>query len=138
MKTKMMRTMKTVLWTCVVLLALVGVVAIVRYASSHNASVTIEKTSLMTREDIKAEGPAQFTPITRVESDRLALMEDSSLMGLTAGAFNPEFAPLSDSEQDTLNSSAQQNPELQDMTAGDAGVGVGSVLLIVLILLILF
>ena len=128
--------------TVLVLLALVGGLAIVLYVVNHRATVKIEKTSLLPREIIKAEGTAQFTPITRVESDRLALIEDASLLGLTAGAFNPRFTPLSASEQNTLNSSAQQNLELQNMTAGDSDnnseLSLGSALLIVLILLILF
>ena len=127
-----------------ILLALAGVMSVVIYASSPkvNTSVKTSKTSLLPRESINAEGSAQFTPVTRVESGTLALIEDPSLLGLTAGAFNPKFTPLSASEQDTLNVSAQQNPELENMTAGDAdnnsGISLGSALLIVLILLILF
>ena len=137
--------MKTILMTVLVLLALVGVLAMVQYVRHHRATVTIEKTSLLPRESIKSEGTAQFTPLAQVESDNLALIEDQSLLGLTAGAFNPQFEPLSASEQNTLNSNAQQNPELQNMTAGDlddnAGLGDatwGTVLLIVLGLIILF
>jgi hypothetical protein len=137
--------MKTILITIGVILALLGVLATVQYVRHHKATVTIEKTSLLPREDIKAEGPAQFTPITRVESDRLALMEDVSLLGLTAGAFNPEFAPLSDLERDTLNNNSQQNLELQSMTAGNlndnAGLGTatwGAVLVVVLLIIMIF
>ena len=134
--------MKTLLITIGALLALVGVLAMVHYVRHHKATVTVEKTSLLPRENIKTEGTAQFTSVTQVESDRLALIEDASLLGLTAGAFNPQFEPLSASEQNTLNSNAQQNPELQNMTAGDSdnnsGLSLGSALLIALILLILF
>jgi hypothetical protein len=119
--------MKTLLIMMLILLALAGIMSVLIYASSpkSNAGAAVEKTSLLPRDDIKAEGPAQFTPITRGEFDRLALIEDSSLMGLTAGAFNPEFAPLSDSERDTLNNSARQNLELQSMTAGNLNDNAG-------------
>ncbi|HLD35598.1 MAG TPA: hypothetical protein VJC37_02665, partial [Planctomycetota bacterium] len=73
------------------------------------------------------------------------LIEDQSLLGLTAGAFNPQFESLSTAEQDTLTASAQHNLELQNMTAGhlddNAGLGGaswGTVLLVVLGLVILF
>lgn len=120
--------MKTLLIMVLILLALVGVMSVVIYASNPKASP-----------GVKTEGPAQFTPVTQVESDILVLIEDPSLLGLTAGAFNPRFEPLSTSEQDTLNASAQQNLELQNMTAGDAdenariGWGVGLVILLFLI-----
>ena len=139
--------MKTILMTVLVLLALIGGLAIVLYVVNHKpiVSVQIKETSFLPRENIKSEGTAQFTPLAQVESDNLALIEDQSLLGLTAGAFNPQFEPLSASEQNTLNSNAQQNPELQNMTAGDlddnAGLGDatwGTVLLIVLGLIILF
>jgi hypothetical protein len=137
--------MKTILITIGVLLALGGVLAMVQYVRHHKATVTIEKTSLLPRESIKTEGAAQFTPVMRVESDNLALIEDPSLLGLTAGAFNPRFAPLSASEQNTLNASAQQNPELQNMTAGDlsdnSGLGNaswGTVLVVALLIIIIF
>jgi len=137
--------MKTLLITIGALLALVGILSIVQYVRHHNATVTVEKTSLLPRESINAEGSAQFTPVTRVESGTLALTEDPSLLGLSAGSFAPRFESLSASEQNVLNISAQQNPELQNMTAGDlsddSGLGTatwGTVLLVLLGLIILF
>ena len=146
--------MKKILLVVVILLALVGTLGIVLYVLNHKVvSVQIKETSLLPRESmtslpresIKAEGVAKFTSLTQVESDSLALIEDKSLMGLTAGAFNPRFELLSSSEQKTLDTSAQQNPELQNMTAGDlddnaglGGVSWGTVLIVVLLLIIIF
>jgi len=130
--------MKTLLITIGALLALVGVLAMVHYVRHHKATVTVEKTSLLPRENIKTEGTAQFTSVTQVESDRLALIEDASLLGLTAGAFNPRFESLSTAEQNTLNSSAQQNLELQNMTAGLGTATWGTVLVVALLIIIIF
>jgi hypothetical protein len=143
--------MKTLLIMVFILLALVGAMSVVIYASNHKANVQIKETSLLYRESMASarggsayggEGTAQFTPVTRIESGTLAVIEDQSLLGLSAGAFNPRFESLSASEQNTLNTRVQQNPELQDMTAGNSdnnsGLSLGSALLIVLILLILF
>ena len=131
--------MKTLLTMMFILLALDGVMNTLIYASNHKASAKIEKALPLPRENIKSEEAARVTPVTRVESDNLALIEDSSLLGLTAGAFNPWFTPLSVSEQDTLKTGAQQNPELENMTAGDAdesariGWGVVSIILLFLV-----
>ena len=133
--------MKTLLIMVLILLALVGIMSVVIYASNPkaNAGRTIKNTSLLPRESTENKGTVQFTPITQVESDNLALIEDQSLLGLTAGAFNPQFESLSTAEQDTLTASAQHNLELQNMTAGDAdenariGWGVGLVILLFLI-----
>jgi len=137
--------MKTILMTVLILLALVGVLAIVMYAVNHKATVTIEKTSLLPREDIKTQDSVRFTPLTLIESDSLVLIEDQSLLGLTAGAFNPQFESLSTAEQDTLTASAQHNLELQNMTAGDlsdnSGLGNatwGTVLVVALLIIIIF
>jgi hypothetical protein len=133
--------MKTLLIMVLILLALVGIMSVVIYASNpkDGPGVKMEKTSMLPRTSVKTEGIALFTPLTQVESGNLALIENQSLLGLTAGAFNPWFTPLSASEQDTLKTGAQQNPELQNMTAGDAdenariGWGVGLVILLFLV-----
>ncbi|HLD35595.1 MAG TPA: hypothetical protein VJC37_02650 [Planctomycetota bacterium] len=130
--------MKTLLIMVLILLALVGIMSVVIYASNPkaNAGRTIKNTSLLPRESTENKGTVQFTPITQVESDNLALIEDQSLLGLTAGAFNPWFTPLSASEQNTLKTSEQQNPELQNMTAGNlddnAGFGWSVVFLVII------
>jgi hypothetical protein len=135
--------MKKILIAVVVLLALVGVLAIVMYAVNHR--VQIKEVSLLPRENIKTGETAQFTLVMRVESETLALIEDQSLLGLSAGSFDPRFESLSTVEQNTLNASMHQNPELENMTAGNldsnAGLGGatwGSVLLVILGLVILF
>jgi hypothetical protein len=111
---------KTILIMLVILLAMVGVVSIALYVLKHRASVQIKETSFLPRESIKPEGVAKFTLLTRGESDSLAMIEDQSLLGMSAGAFNPQFDPLSSSEQKTLKTSEEQKPELQNMTAGDS------------------
>jgi len=146
MKTKMMKTMKTMkvsLWTIVVLMALVGTWSVVMYIVNHNVQIT--KTSMLPREIIQDTGVARIASLTQGEADSLAMLEDTSLLGLTAGAFNPQFAPLSSSEQATLKTSESQRPELQKMTAGDlddnAGLGSatwGGVLIVALLLILIF
>jgi hypothetical protein len=79
--------------------------------------------------------------VAQAESDSLALLEDQSLLGLTAGAFNPRFDPLSSSEQKTLTASEAQKPELLGMAAAgdsgsDVGRGLGAVVFIVLLYLL--
>jgi len=125
---------KTILIMAVILLAMVGILSITLYVLKHKASVQIEKTSFLPCESIKAEGVAKFTSLTRVESDSLAMIEDQSLLGMTAGDFNPQVEALSSAEQEILKASEQQKPELQNMTAGDSNHkterGLGAVLLI--------
>ena len=141
--------MKTILLAVVILLALVGVLSIVLYVVNHKASVQIKETSLLPRENmtslprenIKSEGAAKFTHLTHGESNSLALIENQFLLGMTAGAFNPQFEPLFSPEQKILKSSEQQNPELQNMIAGDSsgsGIGFFGALFILLCLLIVF
>jgi hypothetical protein len=137
--------MKTVLLVVVILLALVGVLSIVLYAVHHKASVQIKETSLLPSENIKSEEAVKFAHLTRSETNNLSIIEDQSLLDMTAGAFNPRFEALSSSEQKTLKTSEQQKPELQNMTAGDlhrnAGLGGatwGGVLLAFLLIVILF
>jgi hypothetical protein len=145
--------MKTILLAVVILLALVGVLSIVLYVVNHKASVQIKQTSLipreimtsLPRESIKSEGAVKFTSLTHGESNSLALIEDQSLLGLTAGAFNPRVEPLSSSEQKTLKTIEEQKLELQNMTAGDlndqSGIGTATyatVIIVVLLLILIF
>jgi Tfp pilus assembly protein PilN len=137
--------MKTILMVVLVLLALVGILSIVLYVVNHNVSVQVKGISFLPQESIKDEVVAKFTPLTHGESNSLALIENKSLLSLTAGAFNPQFELLSSFEQKALKTSEEQKPELQNMTAGDldrnAGLGNvtwGGVLLAFLLIVILF
>ena len=137
--------MKAILLVVVILLAVVGAVCIVLYVVNHNVSVQVKQTSLLPSENIKSEGAVKFAHLTHGESESLAMIEDQFLLGMTAGAFNPQFEALSSSEQKTLKMSEEQKPELQNMTAGDlnrnAGLGGatwGGVLLAFLLIVILF
>jgi Tfp pilus assembly protein PilN len=133
--------MKAILLVVVILLAVVGVVSIVLYVINHNVSVQVKQTSFLPSESIKVKGVTKFTPLTKGESDSLAMIEDQSLLGMTAGAFNPQFESFSSSEQKTLKDSEQQKPELQNMTAGDSngsGIGFFGAVFILLCLLIVF
>jgi hypothetical protein len=133
--------MKRILAVAVVLLALVGTLG---YVLNHKARVRITETSVLPQENVGGEAGAQFTHLTKAESDSLAVMEDKSLFGLDAGAFNPQFEPLSSSEQKKLQISEEQNPGLQSMTAGDVVfddhgevIVISTSLLIIIILLII-
>jgi hypothetical protein len=132
--------MKTILLVVLILLASIGALWVVQYALNHKATVQIKETSMLPRESIQDVGIAKVASLTRIESDSLARIEDPTLLGLTAGAFNPQFEPLSSSEQATLKMSELQRPELQNMTAGDDNSGVrwSSVLLFILCLAIVF
>jgi len=132
--------MKMILLVVIVLLASVGALWIARYALSYETAVQINKTSMLPRESIQDAGVAKVASLTQIESDSLARIEDPSLLALTAGAFNPQFEPLSSSEQKTLKASELQKPELQKMTAGDnnSGIGLGGALLLLLCIAILF
>jgi hypothetical protein len=131
--------MKRILVVAVVLLALVGTLG---YVLNHKAPVQVAATSL-SQENAGGKAAAQFTHLTKAESDSLAMIEDKSLFGLNAGAFNPQFEPLSSSEQKTLQISEEQNPGLQSMTAGDitfddhGGVIVISTSLLIIIILLI-
>jgi len=136
--------MKTIVIVAVIILALVGIAGIIYYVMHHEASVQIKETSLHPRECIQAASAATFAPLTQAESESLAMIEDKSLFGLSAGAFNPQFEPLSSSEQETLKISEGQNPGLQNMAAGDlddqaghTGWTWGAILLGILVLVII-
>jgi len=132
--------MKTILLVVLILLASVGALWIVRYALNHKATIQIKETSLLPQESIQDAGGMKVASLTQGESDSLARIEDPALLSLTAGAFNPQFEPLSSSEQATLKVNESQRPELQKMTAGDDNSGVrwSSVLLFILCLAIVF
>jgi len=126
--------MKRILVVAVVLLALVGTLG---YVLNHKAPVQVTETSVLPQENVGEETAVRFTHLTKAESDSLAMMEDKSLFGLDAGAFNPQFEPLSSSEQETLKISEEQNPGLQNMTAGDAVVVSSLSLVLIIILLVI-
>ena len=141
--------MKKSLLAAMVLFTLVGTLGIVLFVLNGEAGAQAKRTALvpleimtsLPREAIKSEGAANFTPVARSESDSLAMQEDSTLLSLSGGAFNPEFEALSSSEQKTLKTCEEQKPDLQNMTAGDSGsvgIGLGTLLLVLLCLVILF
>jgi hypothetical protein len=112
---------KKILAAAVVMFVLAGTLG---YVLSHKAPVQVTETSVLPQENAGGEAAVQFTHLTKAESDSLAMIEDKSLFGLNAGAFNPQFEPLSSSEQKTLEVSEGQNPGLQSMTAGDVDIVV--------------
>jgi len=136
--------MKTNVTMAAVGVVLAGMLTMSLFAGEQTNAGPVQAAPVLQESD-QAEGTAEYTPLTQVESDGLARMEDGSLAGLDGGAFNPQFEPLSFSEQATLKTSEEQQPGLQDMTAGDlddnAGLGAvtwGGLLLAVLLLIVIF